>query len=92
MSPRVSTPAYRDTSVGLRSLAEHVQPTLEDVIKYAKEDELRKFLIRTDGGPSRRALSGVEAKARLLAKAPKPMSPAVARMRLLAKKHGRSAA
>lgn len=51
----VNTPAYGDTTVGLRgieaglqSLANHVQADVEEVRKLAEADELRKFFVRTD--------------------------------------------
>ena len=40
----VNTPAYLDTSTGLRSLAERVDADLEEVRAAAREDSLRKFL------------------------------------------------
>lgn len=44
----VNTPAYPDASVGLRSLAEHVDAPVEEVRKLAEDNELRKFFMRTD--------------------------------------------
>jgi hypothetical protein len=44
----VNTPAYPDATVGLRSLARFVDAPLEDVVAIAKQNELRKFFIRTD--------------------------------------------
>jgi hypothetical protein len=44
----VLTPAYPDATAGLRSLAAQVGAPLEDVIRYAEEDELRKFFVVTD--------------------------------------------
>lgn len=46
----VNTPAYEDTSVGLRSLAEKFGAPLEEVRKLAEANELLKFFKRTDGG------------------------------------------
>lgn len=46
----VNTPAYEDTSVGLRSLAEKFDAPLEEVRKLAADNELVKFFKRTDGG------------------------------------------
>jgi uncharacterized protein len=86
----VSTPAYRDTTVAMRSLAQHMGVPVGDIIELSSEDELRKLFVRTDRTAvrtERRALSSADAKARLMAKAPKPLSPVVAKMRLLAKKH-----
>ena len=44
----VNTPAYPDATVGLRSLARFVDAPLEDVMAVAKQNELRKFFVRTD--------------------------------------------
>ena len=69
----VSTPAYRDTNVALRSLADQVQASIEDVQKLADADELRKLLIRTDGpkvDPLKPPMSARLARMRLLAKRP----------------------
>jgi HK97 family phage prohead protease len=46
----VNTPAYIDTTTGLRSLAKAMEAPLEDVRRLAQENELRKFFKRTDGG------------------------------------------
>jgi uncharacterized protein len=68
----VTTPAYRDTSAGLRSLARYADAPIEDVVKRAQAEELRSFFIRTDidGGAS---------------KLPKPLFGPVAKMRILEK-------
>ena len=44
----VNTPAYEDTTVGLRSLAKRFDAPLEEVRKLAEEDNLLKFFKRTD--------------------------------------------
>lgn len=44
----VNTPAYDDTSVGLRSLARKFEADVEEVRKLAAEDALIKFFRRTD--------------------------------------------
>lgn len=44
----VNTPAYEDTSVGLRSLAEHFHADVEEVRKLAESNELIRFFKRTD--------------------------------------------
>jgi hypothetical protein len=44
----VTSPAYPDATVGLRSLARFVDAPIEDVIKRAKCNELRGFFARTD--------------------------------------------
>jgi HK97 family phage prohead protease len=48
----VNTPAYEDTSVGLRSLAKKFDAPLEDVKKLAEANELMKFFRSTGGGPA----------------------------------------
>jgi uncharacterized protein len=47
VSPVVS-PAYLDTTAGLRSLAERVGATVEEVRSLAETNELRKFFVRSD--------------------------------------------
>jgi uncharacterized protein len=59
----VPVPAYTNTSVAMRSLAEHMQAPLEDVVTLAKSDDLRKLFIRTD-----RPLSGPVALAQITRK------------------------
>lgn len=44
----VTNPAYPDATVGLRSLARHMDVPFEDVRERAQRDELRSFFIRTD--------------------------------------------
>jgi len=44
----VNTPAYEDTSVGLRSLARKFDAPLEEVRQMAESNELIKFFKRTD--------------------------------------------
>lgn len=44
----VNTPAYDDTTVGLRSLANKFDAPFEEVRKLAADGELRKFFVRTD--------------------------------------------
>lgn len=71
----VNTPAYPDATVGLRSLAKHVNADIEDVRQLAQSDELRKFFIRTDGPSTRtpaKKLFGPAAVAQLLAKKDDP--------------------
>jgi len=68
----VATPAYRDTSVGLRSLAEYVNAPLEDVMAAAENNALNRFFVRTDnnGQPvkQRKPLQGPAAKLHILEK------------------------
>lgn len=44
----VNTPAYEDTSVGLRSLAAKMHAPVEEVRKLAEANELMRFFKRTD--------------------------------------------
>jgi HK97 family phage prohead protease len=46
----VNTPAYDDTSVGLRSLAHKFEADIEEVRKMAAANELIRFFKRTDDG------------------------------------------
>jgi len=72
----VNTPAYADTSAGLRSLAEKFDAPLEEVRSLAEADELRKFFVRSDGpAPQRKAkkgMAGHAAAAALLARREDP--------------------
>lgn len=52
----VNTPAYEDTSVGLRSLAQKFDAPLEEVRKLAASNELMRFFKRTDGSPEAKPL------------------------------------
>ncbi len=47
----VNTPAYLDTSTGLRSLASKFEAPIEDVRKLAESGELTRFFTRTDKQP-----------------------------------------
>jgi len=60
----VNSPAYLDTTAGLRSLADKFAADVEEVRKLAETDELRRFFVRTDGpkAPPKK-LSLVEARA-----------------------------
>jgi HK97 family phage prohead protease len=73
----VISPAYLDTSVGLRSLAEFVGAAEEEVRSAAAANDLRKFLSRTDGPkyvpPSKRAW-GAQARMSLLGRSRDPWS------------------
>jgi HK97 family phage prohead protease len=79
----VTTPAYSDTSVALKSLARHLGVPFEEVRKLSMENELRKLVARTDRPSRARAITPREAQARSLAKA--PLSLAEARARLAAR-------
>jgi hypothetical protein len=63
----VVTPAYADTSAGLRSLADHVGADPDEVRSLAEAHELRKYFVRSDRPSPVR----------------KPVSPAVAMKQLL---------
>lgn len=70
VSPVVS-PAYLDSTVGLRSLAAFVDAPLNDVIKHAQNNELRKFFVRTDPAPlpsqvAARAMTVAQARVQLI--------------------------
>lgn len=64
----VVSPAYLDTSAGLRSLAEHFDADFEEVRKLADEGELRKFFRRTDGPAAKPQQFGPSALAELQGK------------------------
>lgn len=68
----VLVPAYRDTSVAMRSLAKFKDVPVEDVLKLRAEQELRQLFVRTDGEPVKRKprLTPQQAKMRSLAKRP----------------------
>jgi HK97 family phage prohead protease len=52
----VVSPAYLDTTVGLRSLATKVHVDFEEIRTMSADNELRKFFERTDGkGPRQQA-------------------------------------
>jgi len=63
----VNSPAYEDTSVGLRSLAEKFDAPLEEVRKLAEANELVKFFKRTDAAPVDQRRSAQAAFAKSLA-------------------------
>lgn len=68
----VTTPAYPDATVGLRSLARFVGAPVEDVVERAQCDELRGFFVRTDRTPTapKPSKSGPAALMEILAKRP----------------------
>ncbi|WP_328620718.1 HK97 family phage prohead protease [Streptomyces sp. NBC_00354] len=73
----VNTPAYPDSTAGLRSLARHMDADFEEVRKLAEQDELRKFFVRTDpttGKPKvqEKASYGAAARMALLARKTDP--------------------
>jgi HK97 family phage prohead protease len=66
----VNTPAYEDTSVGLRSLAEKFHAPLEEVRALAEANELTRFFKRTDGPSANHKNSAHAALARVKNLAP----------------------
>lgn len=73
----VSTPAYRDSTVGMRSLAKKMDAKLEEIVSLAKSDELRKLFVRTDnnGAPAKKPnMFGPAARMAILAKKAKPIA------------------
>jgi HK97 family phage prohead protease len=60
----VNTPAYLDTSVGLRSLAKKFEAPLEEIEQMAKENELVRLFKRTDKEEPARTMSPAEAMAK----------------------------
>ena len=69
----VVTPAYADTTAGLRSLAEHFDADFEEVRSLAEARELRKFFVRTDrDGGARKPMYPAAAMAQLLARRADP--------------------
>ena len=59
----VNTPAYTDTSVGLRSLADKFDAEFEEVRRMAKANELVKFFRRTDAPRAEKKRSSAAALA-----------------------------
>jgi hypothetical protein len=57
----VNAPAYLDTSVGLRSLAQKFDAEFEEVRKMAAQNELTRFFKRTDGGPQTKSVRSAQA-------------------------------
>jgi HK97 family phage prohead protease len=71
----VNTPAYADTTAGLRSLAERFDAPIEEVRAMAQHDELRKFFTKTTSGAPARPVKrdfGPAAAAALLARKEDP--------------------
>jgi hypothetical protein len=68
----VITPAYVDTTVGLRSLARFKNVPFEDVLAKAAKEELRSFFVRTDldGSVHKRTRSGRSARNYMYGKRP----------------------
>jgi HK97 family phage prohead protease len=63
----VNTPAYEDTSVGLRSLANKFDAPLEEVRQLAQANDLTKFFKRTDRPSAEQIRSSQAALAQSLA-------------------------
>jgi HK97 family phage prohead protease len=74
----VNTPAYLDTSAGLRSLAAKVDAPLDEVRKLAEQNDLRKFFVRTDTRgvpvPKVHTISGAQALMQLRAASKNPVT------------------
>lgn len=70
----VNTPAYLDTTAGLRSLAKKVSAEYEEVRSAAVNDDLRKFLVSTGKVPAKLKPKTLAAQARMdiLARAQDP--------------------
>jgi HK97 family phage prohead protease len=97
----VSNPAYLNSTVSLRdspalrSLAQHMDAPIEDVLALSSENELRRLFVRSDLSPAqakarltaKSRLTGATALAQTKAKAPKPISGCVAKATTLGKKH-----
>lgn len=67
----VVTPAYADTSAGLRSFADRFDADFDEVRSYAEAHELRRFFVRTDRSsiqPPKPRLTGPQAMMRLMEK------------------------
>lgn len=62
----VNSPAYEDTSTGLRSLARRFEASLEEVRKLAEANELIRFFKRSDGPPAEPKRSSAAALAQVL--------------------------
>lgn len=72
----VNTPAYLDTTAGLRSLARHMHAPLDEVRKLAASDELKRFFVRSDQSPaSTRSTFGPQARMALLGRKSGPVAP-----------------
>lgn len=85
----VLTPAYEDTSVGLRHLADLRGIPFEDVAALAGQHRLDRLFVRTD----RRTMSGAQARAHVMGRRwghlpPRGMSAAQAKMYLAGKRIG----
>ena len=59
----VSNPAYKDSSVALRSLARCMDADPAEVENYARSGELGRFFRRSDGGAPTKTMTGAEALA-----------------------------
>jgi HK97 family phage prohead protease len=70
----VNTPAYLDTSSGLRSLAVAMEADFEEVRKLAQDNELRKFFKRTDSGGMPASTYGAAARMALLGRKSDPLA------------------
>jgi hypothetical protein len=83
----VNQPAYKDSTVGLRSLAKFKDAPLPEVIDLAVTGSLGKLFTRSDRPPAKR-MSGRQALVELMAKAPgqAPVFGPLAKMQLKLKR------
>jgi HK97 family phage prohead protease len=75
----VNMPAYPDATAGLRSLADKVGASLDEVRNLAASNDLRKFFMRTDSRgkpvePKKQTMFGPAAAAAVLARREDPWS------------------
>jgi uncharacterized protein len=70
----VNSPAYLDTSSGLRSLAKHVDAPVDEVRQLAKEGELKRLFVRTDAGAQAKQTFGAAARLEMLARRSDPFA------------------
>jgi HK97 family phage prohead protease len=68
----VNSPAYLDTTAGLRSLARFMDADFYEVRKLAAKNELRSFFKRTDGGGEPKKDSGAAVRMALLGRKQDP--------------------
>lgn len=88
----VTSPAYLSTSVstsvGLRSLARHAGAPIEDVVRYAEADDLRRFLTRSDrlSSPLFGPVAKMRARALQTGGVGRPLTPHQAKMKMMARR------
>jgi uncharacterized protein len=94
VAPVGAPAAYPSATVGLRSLARQMHASLEEVEELARQDELRRFFVRTDVAPPPPVEAPAEAPSEAPAEErqleldlPQPMSPAVALMHMQGRRY-----